>query len=158
MKYTNKRKIYIALSAAALIAVMAIIFHLSHQTAKESSETSDSLIAWIYGMLGVFFSQDVIRTLAHLCEFAGLGFLTSNLIFSFTDKIKPFLSILFSWLYALTDEIHQIFVDGRAFQISDLAVDLGGVTLGTAVFALLIFFIKTVNSKKNSRSYKNNEN
>ena len=154
MKYTNKRKLYIAFSAIALIAVMAIIFRLSHQTAEESSETSGSLIAWIYGILGLFFSQDVIRTLAHLCEFAGLGFLTSNLIFSYTDKVKPFLSILFSWLYALTDEIHQIFVDGRAFQVSDLAVDLGGVALGTAVFALLIFIIKTVKLKKKTDLYK----
>ena len=62
-----------------------------------------------------------------------------NLLFSLKDKLKPFLSVLFSFGYAVTDEIHQIFIPGRAFQLIDLTIDLGGIVLGVVVFCLLIF-------------------
>ena len=33
-------------------------------------------------------------------------------------------------VYGITDEIHQIFVPGRAFQVSDLAMDAAGSIIG----------------------------
>ena len=151
MKYTLKQKIYISLSAAALVGIMVVIFKLSHQTATESSETSGSLIAWIYSVLGLIFSQDTIRTLAHLCEFGLFGFLTTNFVFSHTNKTKPVISIIFAFLYAFSDEIHQLFIDGRAFQFSDLIVDLSGIIIGTALFTLIIFAIKKLTDSKDRK-------
>jgi VanZ family protein len=139
MNYSKGRKIYIGISAILVIAVAIIIFYLSHQTSTESSNTSDSLIGLIFTLIGQTFSTEFIRTLAHFCEFAGFGFLMSNLLFSLKDKLKPFLSVLFSFGYAVTDEIHQIFIPGRAFQLIDLTIDLGGIVLGVVVFCLLIF-------------------
>ena len=139
MNYSKGRKIYIAISAILVIAVAIIIFYLSHQTSTESSETSDSLIGLIFSLIGQSFSADFIRSLAHFCEFAGFGFLMSNLLFSLKDKLKPFFSVLFSFGYAVTDEIHQIFIPGRAFQLIDLTIDLGGIVFGVVVFCLLIF-------------------
>lgn len=158
MNHTKKRKIYIAFSALAITAVAVIIFYLSAQTADESSEVSGSLIAWIYSVLGLFFTQDTIRTIAHFCEYALFGFLTANLIYACKNSVKPFFSILFSWLYAWTDEVHQIFVEGRAFQLSDLAVDLGGVSLGSVIFAFIIFIVKGIISKKNGKRQKQQAN
>ena len=139
MNYSKGRKIYIAISAILVVAVAIIIFYLSHQTSTESSNTSDSLIGLIFTLIGQTFSTEFIRTLAHFCEFAGFGFLVHNLIFAVKDKLKPFLSVLFSFGYAVTDEIHQIFIPGRAFQLIDLTIDLGGIVLGVVVFCLLIF-------------------
>jgi VanZ family protein len=139
MNYSKGRKIYIAISAILVIAVAIIIFYLSHQTSTESSNTSDSLIGLIFTLIGQTFSTEFIRSLAHFCEFAGFGFLMINLLFSLKDKLKPFLSVLFSFGYAVTDEIHQIFIPGRAFQLIDLTIDLGGIVLGVVVFCLLIF-------------------
>ncbi len=33
-------------------------------------------------------------------------------------------------LFAVADEVHQLFVDGRAFQLLDILVDMGGAGLG----------------------------
>lgn len=145
MEYTKKRKIYIVFSALAVAAVMVIIFYLSAQDSEESTETSSWFLDLITSVFGKAPDQELLRTAAHFCEFAGLGLLVCNLIFAVKDNLKPIVSIVLSWLYAWTDEIHQIFVDGRAFQLSDLAVDLGGIVLGTAVFGGIIFSInKTV--------------
>lgn len=39
--------------------------------------------------------------------------------------------------YGLTDEMHQIFVPGRSFQILDLFLDAGGAVLGVIVIGKL---------------------
>jgi len=49
------------------------------------------------------------------------------------------LSILLSAFYALTDEIHQIFIPGRAFQWLDLVMDSLGILLGLALYVFVQF-------------------
>lgn len=149
MNYSKGRKIYIAISAILVIAVAIIIFYLSHQTSTESSETSDSLIDMIAAFLGLSFSENFIRTFAHFCEYALFGFLVFNLYFAIKDKLKPLLSIVLSLGYAITDEIHQLFIPGRAFQLIDLAVDLGGIILGIAAFFAFYYIINNIRNKKN---------
>lgn len=142
MNYSKGRKIYIIISAVALLAVLVTIFILSAQNGEQSSSTSGFFTELIEAIFGQPANEAIIRTLAHFCEFAGLGFLMCNFIFALKDKLKPFLSILFSVSYALTDEIHQIFVPERACQLSDLAVDSAGIVLGVTVFYIIISIIK----------------
>lgn len=137
MNYSKGRKIYIVISAILVVAVAIVIFCLSAQTSTNSANTSASLIDLIFSIFGKAPDQEVIRALAHFCEYAGLGLLIANLFFAIKDKLKPVLSIIFSFGYAITDEIHQLFVPGRAFQLIDLAIDLGGIILGVAVFCIL---------------------
>lgn len=148
MSYSKGRKIYIIISALILLAVLITIFILSDQDGQDSSSTSGFFTRLIEAILGRPANEDVIRTLAHFCEFAGLGFLTCNFIFSLTDKPRPFLSIIFSVLYAVSDEIHQYFVPERACQLSDLAVDTAGIVSGVAVFCILITLITKIKHKK----------
>ena len=150
MNYSKGRKIYIALSATALIAVLITIFILSAQNGEESSSTSGFFTELIETIFGQPASENIIRTLAHFCEFAGLGFLTCNFIFALKDKPKPIISILLSCAYAVTDEIHQYFVPERACQLSDFAVDTAGIVLGVGVFCVLSLLsvkCKTQNAK-----------
>ncbi len=133
--------IYKAISATLLVALMVTIFFLSHQTSTESSATSGSLIHFIYELFGKAISQNAIRTLAHFCEFALLGFLTLNCIFAFTKKKQLVLPIVVAWLYAWSDEIHQLFIPGRAFQLIDLTVDLAGIVLGVSVMRAIIHLV-----------------
>ncbi len=142
MKYTKGRKVYIGVSAILVLVVAVIIFYLSGQTATESAGTSGSVLDIIFSLFGKTLNQEFIRTLAHFCEYAGFGFLVHNLLFSIKDKLKPIPAILISLGYALTDEIHQIFVPGRAFQLIDLTVDLGGIALGAVVFCILFMLNK----------------
>ncbi len=146
---TTGRKIYRIFSVIAVAAIMITIFILSAQDSEESTATSGFFVE----LLKFIFRQDVshslVRTAAHFCEYAGLGFFMCNVLYSFKERLTPVVSALLSWGYAWTDEIHQIFVDGRAFQLSDLAVDLGGVILGTLVFTILISLInKIINKRK----------
>ena len=53
------------------------------------------------------------------------------------------MSILFSFLYACTDEIHQIFVPGRSAQFRDVLIDTLGASFGATITYLTIkLFIK----------------
>ncbi len=148
MNYSKGRKVYIALSAIVLIAVMIIIFVLSAQNGEESSSTSGFFTKLIASIIGQQANEGLIRTLAHFCEFAGLGFLMCNFLFALKDKLKPLLSILFSVLYAISDEIHQIFVPERACQLSDLAVDSCGIVTGIAVFCVFNIIVIKIRHRK----------
>lgn len=56
------------------------------------------------------------------------------------DSLKYALamSILFSFLYACTDEIHQIFVPGRSAQFRDVLIDTLGASFGAIITYLII--------------------
>ncbi len=139
------KKIYFAISVIIVIALLILIFCLSHQNGEDSTETSGWFTALINFLLPFPVSESTVRTLAHFSEFACLGFFVTNLILSYTEKLKPFLSVPFSFLYAITDEIHQIFVPGRACQAEDMLVDLAGIISGTLVFIALVKVIEFIN-------------
>jgi len=86
-------------------------------------EVSDSSLAeWI----GQFL---------HFVEFAVLAFLVARAV----HKTKPdypgitLLVVILAMSYALSDEIHQLFVPGRAFQVIDLFIDFLGVVAGLLI-------------------------
>ena len=71
-----------------------------------------------------------IDKFAHLVEYGILGFLFYRALrVSRLAKQVFILAIIFSILYALSDEIHQFFVPGRKFDFWDLAADSLGVVL-----------------------------
>jgi len=88
----------------------------------------------------------LVRKTAHFTEYAILGSLFFlNLRNTPLGLIKHPLatSILFSFLYACTDEIHQIFVPGRSAQFRDILIDTLGASFGIAITYLTIkFFAK----------------
>ena len=143
------RKIYKVISLILLVAVMVTIFILSHQNATKSTQTSGFVTNLLSLLFGDNIPEAIVRTFGHFCEFAALGFLATNCLYALKNEIKPFLCSALSWLYAWSDEIHQIFIEGRAFQISDLLVDLAGIIVGTLV---IYSIIKTTIKIKNKRS------
>jgi VanZ family protein len=75
----------------------------------------------------------------HVIEYALLGAAAAN-AFIWTRKPSMMLFILIfigSEFYALSDEIHQIFVPGRAFDIPDLFIDGTGILLGISTYWLV---------------------
>lgn len=82
-----------------------------------------------------------VREAAHGLEFALLGFLCMMFFLSWEEGSRPVLpghwyrylaSLGFCVLFAVTDEVHQIFVSGRAFQMLDIGIDSVGATCGSA--------------------------
>lgn len=143
---TGKRKIYVSVSWILVAVCMGIIYALSAQTASDSANLSGSFIRAILDLLGIEFEHEVIRTIAHCLEFMGLSLLIFNATYStWETKLTPLIAFTGTVFYAITDEIHQIFVPGRAFQISDILVDSTGALIGvTASFVILkiILYIK----------------
>lgn len=143
---TKSRKVYVIISWILVVACMVAIFCLSAQTANESAELSGSFILALLDWLGLEFKQETIRTVAHCLEFMGLSLLLFNAIYATWENDRTYFhAFILTVLYAFTDEIHQIFVPGRAFQVSDLLVDSTGALIGvTASFILLkiILYIK----------------
>ncbi len=84
-----------------------------------------------------------VRKLAHLAEYTVLGILLMGF---FTDfRRKPGKWIRHAWIagtvYAVTDEFHQLFVQGRSGQVSDVILDSGGVFAGILLALLWIWLL-----------------
>ena len=146
---TNKKLIaYRALSLVILFIIMLFIFLLSHQTADNSSQTS----GWLTRLISFLLKEDIpdglIRTIAHFIEFGALGFFMNNAFFAFKEKGYILLPVTLSFLYCVSDEVHQLFIPGRAFQISDLLVDFIGVFAGVILFYLIASTFKKHSQKK----------
>lgn len=86
-------------------------------------------------------TQLVIRKLSHMSEYAILClsfyFFISGYI---KGKLKFILSPLLCFIYALTDEAHQLLIAGRNGSFIDVLID----TFGAIMMILLIFLISFI--------------
>lgn len=147
---TTKRKIHIGISWVLVIICMGIIFALSAQVADDSQELSDSFIRKIFETFGITIESDLIRTIAHCFEFMGLSVLLFNAVYvTWFLKLTPIIAFLGTAFYATTDEIHQIFVPGRAFQMSDILVDSTGALIGVTASFVILKIILSIKKRGN---------
>lgn len=118
---------------------MAAIFLFSAQNAEESQELSNRFAF----LLRFPEMVAVIRKLAHYLEFTALGASLSFALFFTFNKRKPLHTFAAGFLYAASDEFHQLFVDGRAGRVFDVFIDSLGVFSGILFFyAVMFLFIK----------------
>ncbi len=134
---TDKKAIF---SWIAVFLCMAVIFILSAQKADDSQNLSDSLIIFF----GLRLSSDFVRSCAHFLEYAGLSVLVYNALYQSLGCAKPVLSVVICSVYAVSDEIHQLFVEGRACQITDIITDSAGAMAGIAVLSAIIFVFRKI--------------
>ena len=76
------------------------------------------------------------RKPAHIIEYAllfGLIWRALQGSLAVTARTLYFSAAVFTFLYAVTDEIHQMLIPSREGKISDLGFDLLGIALGAAV-------------------------
>lgn len=93
-----------------------LIFYLSGRTGGE-----------LHSLFPFFTSFDW----GHLVAYFVLGFLISLAIRKTWQVKHPvFVTVLLCLLYGISDEIHQIYVPGRTFQLIDLVNDVLGAALG----------------------------
>lgn len=71
-----------------------------------------------------------IDKLLHIIEYLPLGFLWALLLKEMGLRGWMIFAFIFSILYAISDEIHQLFVPGRLASVSDIFADGIGITLG----------------------------
>ena len=161
MKFKNKLLHYFNIFLVLLC--MLTIFLFSCENAEKSTERSDNLINSIINVsssennitvddteTGDNIFVTIVRKGAHFLEFFLLGFLVINLAKDYKKlNIKIILlCILFCCMYAVSDEVHQLFVDGRSCEIRDIIID----TIGSSIGALFYYFLySNVNKTKLSK-------
>lgn len=130
-----------------IILWMILIFTLSNQPADDSTQLSDGFISKTIGNIYKITHKNIkeeklteiktkythiTRKTAHFTIYLILGLLIGLLLkqYNITTKQIIIYGILICMLYAITDEIHQIFVQGRSGEIRDVLIDTCGSTVG----------------------------
>ncbi|MFW2489382.1 VanZ family protein [Clostridium chromiireducens] len=151
----NKRKI--AINWILLIIWMGVIFIMSNQPAQISDSQSIGVIKLLSSIgidiNGVFgqLANFVVRKCAHFIEYMILSLLTFNVLNLYVNtKRVVIITIIIVFIYACTDEIHQLFIVGREGAIRDVIIDtLGGITL--IIIKLLIDSLANIRQVKKDK-------
>lgn len=161
----NKKLIILRVACFTLsLLIMVFIFSMSAQDAETSSNTSGGLIESVIRFFDKGFTelsqieqeeyvgkfQFIVRKLAHFSVYLALGFTLSAGMQTFV-KLRVFVRTLFAFiigvLYAISDEIHQIFVPGRSCELRDMLIDSTGILIGSLFIMALFLLIKRIKNK-----------
>lgn len=154
----NKRQIYIIVSWVAVLLWMLLIFSLSSQVAEQSDKLSSGIANFIVKTIqkvthnAEFDIKDldhIVRKNAHFCVYLVLGVLVANALRrSRASGLRTFIfTIGICVLYAVSDEIHQIFVHGRGPGVIDVFIDSAGATIGLGIYMLVSKIVEKRNKK-----------
>lgn len=130
---------------------MVMIFLLSNEEAVKSSKKSDGLIIKSVELFtGKSLSDQEkekvlkylvfpVRKCAHLSLYLILGILVISLLreYMVINTKLVLLSLLICFLYACSDEIHQLFIPGRSGEARDVLIDTLGACLGVSFYYLV---------------------
>jgi len=121
-----------------VIIWMIFIFMMSAFSATESGSQSYLIAAFVgklFHIKNITLLIFIIRKLAHFTEFLILGILVSNWLKNYNKKLC--LSVFICTIYAISDEVHQIFVPGRSCEVRDMLIDVLGAIIGIFIFTIL---------------------
>ena len=151
----NKFKLII--NIILLILWMGVIFNFSNDNGEKSSSKSERFLIKTaeiikHKELTAKEKEEIInkyslpiRKCAHMFVYCVLGILAYLLLHQFygLQPITIIYTIIFCFIYACTDEIHQLFINGRSGQFLDVLIDTCG-----SLISLIIPIIKTIKNKK----------
>lgn len=132
------------------VIIMTVIFGFSSQSKAESSVLSRGIAARIVEFLPMTKNLSkaekkeitlkinrTIRKCAHFIIYAMLGFSAAGMFLSIKSQKRMLyiwiLAVIFSCIYASTDEIHQLFCK-RGAQVKDVFLDTAGAMTGAYAF------------------------
>lgn len=141
----NSRYAWILFWGFATLGCMVFIFCMSHKTASESGEMSGFIVEWLLargmGRNIADYMDFIVRKCAHMTEYFVLTVCTTFLLINVTEKSNAGIrgaAVLISAAYAISDEVHQLFVQGRSGQAKDVLIDVIGS--GMAFLVISLFF------------------
>lgn len=134
-----------------VILCMLVIFLFSSDNGTESSLKSDGIIVKISEILvGHRVSQNerekyiekysfYIRKSAHFGIYLILGLLVLSLVSEYIPINYKALLLAFtiSFIYACSDEVHQLFIPGRSGEVFDVFID----SIGSIIGIYLYYFV-----------------
>ena len=99
----------------------------------------------------------LLRKFAHASVYFILYILVLNLIYQIKEEYKfayCMMSIAVCFLYACTDEFHQLFVDGRTGLFSDVIIDTIGATISFVIVEIIHRIITIIHQKNKKQREK----
>ncbi|MDF2537555.1 MAG: hypothetical protein K0S76_576 [Herbinix sp.] len=146
MKKKKELAIYFKrLLIIVIILWMTLIFKQSSKIATESYQLSTKITERLITILQAIIPdmtidkllfEFVFRKLAHFCEFFILAILFIVFFKNSGLKRRKLLAFIICGLYAVTDEVHQIFVSGRGAGVADVVIDMLGALAGIGLYHL----------------------
>ncbi len=147
------------LFGACFIFTAVAIFLFSSQSAEVSSRTSGPFSSLLFSLYKSIFGdvspEDfeairstitfVVRKMAHFAVYAALGVSASLFALTFSWRNRLPVAYFVCLVYAVSDEIHQHFVCGRAMRLYDIVIDSLGALAGLAIAVL---FLKIISRKR----------
>lgn len=145
---------------------MILIFNLSSQAAKQSNQLSKGITEIIVKTVekvapNVAFDLDsfnhIVRKNAHFIAYLILGILVINAlrksdIYTWQSVVW---TLLICFLYAVSDEVHQLFVSGRSGQVKDVMIDSAGTIAGIVIYGCFTkYLVPSWNQLKKCLIYK----
>ena len=155
----------IVISWLLVVLWMIGIFILSSMDSELSNSKSKGTINTVVESTVVVTNKDIsknsinsivdilnkpLRKCMHSFVFFVLVILLLNAFYSINIiNYKGYLfSILISFIYACTDEFHQLYVVGRTGQLIDIGIDMIGVLFGVLVFYIYGLLVKDWSNRK----------
>ncbi|MEA5024001.1 hypothetical protein SDC9_15252 [bioreactor metagenome] len=143
----EKNSLIFIISWAAVLLWMGIIFYLSAQAAAQSDELSQGIAERLFSAVAKALpglnmdyiqSNFIVRKSAHFLTYLVLSVLTMNALRQCSVRGVRQIAIALGIcvFYAVSDEVHQLFVPGRSGQIKDVLLDSGGAIVGAALHRL----------------------
>lgn len=136
-----------------VIIWMFVIFNFSSQNGPKSTNTSDVVTSMVVNVTTSVTNKNVsreevkkrvedstflVRKMAHFTEYLILGILVLQLLSDYTKINKRMLivSLIICYLYAVSDEVHQIFISGRTAKVLDTFIDGAGSLVGIVIYSI----------------------
>ena len=139
MRFKN---IYLTL----VIIMMAVIFIHSAMQADLSLQESSGPAALLAKLLSLDpdSATTIVRKCGHFLEYLILGVLLFLWLSAAGSRHAWAAALIIGIVYAVTDEIHQLFVPGRSCEVRDIFIDAAGVAAGV----LVSYLVRTGSSRK----------
>lgn len=141
-----------------VLLCMGIIFSFSNQDGEKSKEVSDGVVIKIVDTTMKITNKNLnendkknvvettglyVRKLAHFSIYLLLGILVFMTLKVYNIEHPLLFTVIFCFIYACSDEIHQLFISERAGRILDVLIDTSGAFLGSFILSK-IYKIKNI--------------
>jgi len=165
-KNTKIKKNIIKVSLMILIlAIFIMIFAFSNQNAEKSTQLSRKVTEKLTENIKEIQNLDenekqdvllkievVIRKMAHFSIYmlAGMVIMILMSIYPIKLKNKILCSFTLGVIYAVLDEVHQLFISGRTAKVGDVLIDACGVAIGIGLILMIQWIMNKIkrNEKK----------
>lgn len=140
-----------------VIGVFTTIFNFSNQSGNESKSVSRKVASFLIDLQPKYKEitkeekfkliesyQTFVRKGAHFSIYTllGLSITTFLCTFDIENKKKITIALIIGMTYAISDEIHQIFIPERTALVIDVFIDTAGVIVGIGIIMGILEIIK----------------